>query len=119
MVGYLEGRQHSEIGPFEGETSMAVCKNGKIYMKDRHVQKQLVSRYHLLTCCMFFYFCQLHFEKIKCLLLCFCDVCSETRFLWCDAPIYMIFQKTVLSICDFLIQYAIICFCIFCIIWIF
>jgi hypothetical protein len=29
VVGYLEGSQHSEIGPFEGETSMAVCKNDK------------------------------------------------------------------------------------------
>ena len=66
MVGYLEGRQHSEIGPFEGETSMAVCKNEKIYMKDRHVQKQLVSRYHLLTCCMFFFNCILKKSSVCC-----------------------------------------------------
>ena len=27
VVGYLEGSQHSEIGPFEEQTSMAVGKN--------------------------------------------------------------------------------------------
>ena len=45
-----------------------------------------------------------------------CEVCSETRFLWDNAPRYMIFQKTMISICDFFeidMRLYVFMFCIF------